>query len=118
MNTMRGTRYSFKEMRKEYEVSSIVIVVNEEQGKQKQAATGIRRLACCGREEGKTVWMSHKTKTEESQEECRYGRKAAGTGLSEKEQRTKQTITNGYKSEREILKQINGWINKLGQVVA
>ena len=94
---MRGTRYSFKEMRKEYEVSSKVRVVNEEQGKQKQAAAGIRKQACCGREEGKTVWMTHKTKTEESQEEYRYGRKAARTGLSEKEQRSKQTITSGYK---------------------
>ena len=94
------------------------MIISEEQGKQKQAATVIRRQECCGREEGKTVWMTHKKKTEESQEECRYGRKAAGTGLSEKEQRSKQTITIGYKYEREILKQINGWINKLGQVVA
>ena len=87
---MRGTRYSFNEIRKEYEVSSKVVVISEEQGKQKQAATGIRSQECCGREEGKTVWMTHKTKREDSQEECRYGRKAARTGLSEKEQRSKR----------------------------
>ena len=94
---MRGTRYSFKEIRMEYEVSEKVRVVNEEQGKQKQAVPGIRSQECCGHEEGKTVWRTHKKKTEESQEECLYGRKAARTDLSEKEQRSKQTITNGYK---------------------
>ena len=40
-----------------------MIVISEEQGKQKQAATGIRRQECFGREEGKTV--------EDSQEEDR-----------------------------------------------